>query len=57
VIAFVGDENAMTVFDRRDLRPGFSIGGEQWEVGLISVRHRWNPVSVRGEAELPAARR
>jgi lipopolysaccharide transport system ATP-binding protein len=57
VIAFVGDENAMTVFDRHDLRPGFSIGGEQWEVGLISVRHRWDPVDVGTEAALPAARR
>jgi len=26
-------------------------------VGLISVRHRWDPVTVRGEAELPAAHR
>jgi lipopolysaccharide transport system ATP-binding protein len=41
IIAFVGDENAMTVFDRRDLNPAFSMGGDRYEVGLISVDHRW----------------
>jgi len=41
VIAYVGDENAMTVFDRRDLRPGFTVNGERFEVGLIDVKHRW----------------
>jgi hypothetical protein len=41
IIAFVGDENAMTVFDRRDVRPAFSMSGERYEVGLISVDHRW----------------
>ena len=41
VIAFVGDEHAMTVFDRRDIRPAFSMTGERFEIGLITVRHRW----------------
>jgi ABC-type polysaccharide/polyol phosphate transport system ATPase subunit len=41
IIAFVGDENAMTVFDRRDLRPAFSMTGERFEIGLLSVDHRW----------------
>jgi ABC-type polysaccharide/polyol phosphate transport system ATPase subunit len=41
IIAFVGDENAMTVFDRRDLRPAFSMTGGRREVGLITVEHRW----------------
>jgi lipopolysaccharide transport system ATP-binding protein len=41
VIAFVGDENAMTVFDRRDLRPAFSIAGMRYEIGLFAVNHRW----------------
>lgn len=41
IIAFVGDENAITVFDRRDVRPAFSITGERFEIGLISVDHRW----------------
>lgn len=54
VIAFVGDENAMTVFDRRDLRPAFAMGGERWEVGLIAARHRWE--NVRAGAPAPAAR-
>lgn len=54
VIAYVGDENAMTVFDRRDVRPAFAIGGDRWEVGLIAVRHRWEHASV--EAAASAAR-
>jgi len=41
IIAFAGDENAMTVFDRRDLRPAFSMTGERFDIGLIDVRHRW----------------
>jgi lipopolysaccharide transport system ATP-binding protein len=41
IIAFVGDENAITVFDRRDLRPAFSISGDRYEVGLVNVDHRW----------------
>lgn len=48
IIAFVGDEHALTVFDRRDLRPAFSITGERYEVGLIGVDHRW--VTTRVEA-------
>ena len=41
IIAFVGDENALTVFDRRDVSPAFSMTGDRFEVGLISVNHRW----------------
>ncbi len=41
VVAFVGDENAMTVFDRRDLHPGFSVNGERFDVGIMDVKHDW----------------
>jgi hypothetical protein len=41
VVAFVGDENAMTVFDRRDLRPGFTVSGDRFDIGLIDIKHRW----------------
>jgi len=41
IIAFVGDENAMTVFDRRDVRPAFSMTGDRFEIGLLAVDHRW----------------
>ncbi len=53
IIAFAGDENAMTVFDRRDIRPAFSMSGERYEVGLISVDHRWvmEPEPVQAVAE------
>ena len=41
IIAFAGDEHAMTVFDRRDVRPAFSMTGERFDIGLIDVPHRW----------------
>jgi ABC-type polysaccharide/polyol phosphate transport system ATPase subunit len=41
IISFVGDENAITVFDRRDVRPAFSVTGDRYEIGLIAVDHRW----------------
>jgi ABC-type polysaccharide/polyol phosphate transport system ATPase subunit len=41
IITYVGDENAMTVFDRRDLRPGFSVATDRFDVGLIDVKRRW----------------
>ncbi len=41
VFAFVGDENAMAVFDRRELHPGFSVTGERFEVGVMEVKHDW----------------
>lgn len=46
VVLFVGDENGMHVFDRRDFRPAFSIGGDHYEIGLIRVRHEWERVSA-----------
>jgi ABC-type polysaccharide/polyol phosphate transport system ATPase subunit len=51
IIAFAGDENAMTVFDRRDIRPAFSMSGERYEVGLITVDHRWVMEPVEAVAE------
>lgn len=51
IIAFAGDENAMTVFDRRDVRPAFSMSGERYEVGLITVDHRWVMEPVEAVAE------
>ncbi|MEA2490033.1 MAG: hypothetical protein QOH21_1825, partial [Acidobacteriota bacterium] len=50
IIAFVGDEHAMTVFDRRDLRPAFSMTGERFEIGLLSVDHRWQLEPAHVEA-------
>lgn len=41
IIAFIGDENAVSVFDRKDIRPAFSIQAAQYEVGLVSIDHRW----------------
>ncbi len=42
IIAFVGDENALTAFDRRDIRPAFSMTSDRFDVGVISVEHRWD---------------
>ena len=55
VIAYAGDENAMTVFDRRDLSPGFTIESDRFEVGMIGVRHRWDAPVPAGDPS--AARR
>jgi hypothetical protein len=57
IIAFVGDENAITVFDRRDVRPAFSITGERFEVGLISLDHHWSLAPVESDAAQPAGSR
>ena len=56
ILSFVGDEHAMTVFDRRDLRPGFSMSGERYEIGMLAVDHRWD-LPVRGEVAEAAAKR
>lgn len=53
IIAFAGDENAMTVYDRRDIRPAFSMGGDRFEIGLISIGHRWD--ADRAGIEEPAS--
>ncbi|HEY0160224.1 MAG TPA: ABC transporter ATP-binding protein [Thermoanaerobaculia bacterium] len=53
IIAYVGDEHAITVFDRRDVRPAFSMTGERFEIGLIAVDHRWDLESAR-VVEVPA---
>lgn len=42
IIAFLGDEHAITVFDRRDVRPAFSMTGDRFEIGLIAIDHRWD---------------
>jgi ABC-type polysaccharide/polyol phosphate transport system ATPase subunit len=56
IIAFIGDERAMTVFDRRDLRPAFSMTGDRYEIGLLAVQHRWQmTAAVENEGE-PVAR-
>lgn len=44
-VIYVGDENALHVFDRRDLRPAFSVGGDRYHVGMITVPHRWREIS------------
>lgn len=41
LVAFVGDENAMHIYDRRDIRPAFSVAGDRYEIGMIAVRHTW----------------
>ncbi|HET7705030.1 MAG TPA: ABC transporter ATP-binding protein [Thermoanaerobaculia bacterium] len=57
IIAYVGDEHAMTAFDRRDLVPGFTIASDRFDIGLIAVRHRWDSAAVDVSEAAPAARR
>ncbi|HKB79328.1 MAG TPA: ABC transporter ATP-binding protein [Thermoanaerobaculia bacterium] len=42
IVVYVGDENAISVFDRRDLSPGFTINGDRFEIGLVAVDHQWS---------------
>lgn len=53
IVAFVGDENAMTVFDRRDLRPAFSMTSDRFDIGLIEIDHRWQfePARISASAD------
>jgi hypothetical protein len=53
VIAYAGDENAITVYDRRDLRPGFTMTGERFQAGLIGVPHRWEEAGAVAAAGSP----
>ena len=41
IIAFIGDENALSLFDRRDIAPAFTINAERYDVGLITIDHSW----------------
>jgi ABC-type polysaccharide/polyol phosphate transport system ATPase subunit len=50
IIAFAGDEHAITVFDRHDVRPAFRVGGDRFEIGLIAVDHRWELDAVEAAA-------
>ncbi|MEO8218294.1 MAG: ABC transporter ATP-binding protein [Acidobacteriota bacterium] len=45
IVVFAGDDAAIHVFDRKDIRPAFSIEGDRFEVGLIGVKHRWEEIS------------
>ena len=42
IIAYVGDEHALTAFDRRDMRPAFSMTRDRFDVGVVAVEHRWD---------------
>lgn len=41
IVAFVGDEHALTAFDRRDIRPAFAMAGERYDIGLVEIPHHW----------------
>ena len=52
IVLFVGDDSAMHIFDRKDIRPAFSVGGDRYEIGLVKVPHMWER---DGSARLPIA--
>lgn len=56
ILAYAGDENAIAVFDRFDVRPAFTIAGDRFEVGLMSVRHRWNAETERSGTAIAGSR-
>lgn len=58
LVVYIGDENALHIYDRKDLRPAFTITGDRYEIGLIAVRHEWeiDGVAIEGEAAVAADR-
>ncbi|MBW3564947.1 MAG: ABC transporter ATP-binding protein [Acidobacteria bacterium] len=42
VVVFAGDEHGVHIYDRVDLRPAFSVGGDRYEIGLIRPVHQWS---------------
>lgn len=52
LVVFAGDEAAVHVYDRFDVRPAFSIAGDRFEIGLVDVRHRWNTGAARERVAL-----
>jgi ABC-type polysaccharide/polyol phosphate transport system ATPase subunit len=55
LVVYIGDENALHVFDRRDLRPAFTIAGDRYEIGLMAVDHDWEVNGRRISGSLPVA--
>ena len=53
LVVYVGDENALHIYDRKDLRPAFAISASRYEIGLISVEHDW---TVNGASLEPRSR-
>ena len=52
VVIYAGDEAAIHVFDRKDIRPAFSMEGDRFEVGLITVQHSWEEIAPRVAARV-----
>jgi lipopolysaccharide transport system ATP-binding protein len=48
-IVFLGDEEALHVYDRRWLDEAFAITGNDYSLGLLHVEHRWQVEPVRAE--------
>ncbi|HSN68389.1 MAG TPA: ABC transporter ATP-binding protein [Thermoanaerobaculia bacterium] len=55
LVVYVGDENALHIFDRRDLRPAFTIAGDRYEIGLMAVDHEWEVNGRNLSGSRPAA--
>lgn len=45
--AFVGDENALHIYDRKSLRSVFSVASDAYELGIVAVSHSIDVDGVR----------
>ena len=52
--AFLGDEQALHLYDLRVVRPGFSVAASEYVVGLIRPKHAWTLASEERSEGAPA---
>ena len=53
---FLGDEKALHLHDMRILKPGFTVVGADYAVGILAPRHVWSVADEEPAAEIPAGR-
>jgi lipopolysaccharide transport system ATP-binding protein len=55
VYAFLGDEQALYLYDMRVLRPGFSVASPEYVVGLVHPRFEWELIEQEPAVAVPAS--
>ena len=52
--AFLGDEQALHLYDLRVLKPGFSVAASDYVVGMVRPKHAWVLASEELATDVPA---
>ncbi|MCB1035323.1 MAG: Wzt carbohydrate-binding domain-containing protein, partial [Acidobacteria bacterium] len=55
VYVYVTDEHALHVYDRKIIKNAFEVVGDDFEVGLLRIPHRWGSSEAVAASPLPAA--